>query len=262
VSDQLLAGGAVALALEEALGRPWAAPVHVVAETGSTNDDAKALAREGAPAGTLVIADAQTSGRGRSGARWHSPAGENLYLSLVLRPTMAASAVTPFTLVAGLVVAAAIEERVSRATLVKWPNDVHVAGRKISGILVEGQVRGDALGSIVAGVGVNVTTSSFPPPLDATATSLAMLGARDCDRVGLAVAIAVGLTEAVERFAREGIAPFARELAARDALLGRRVKVGDIEGSAMGIDAEGRLLVSTDAGTAIPIASGHVELVG
>ena len=237
-------------------------PVLVVSETGSTNDDAKALAREGAPSGTLVISDAQTAGRGRSGARWHSPPGENLYLSIVLRPPMSPAAVAPFTLVAGLVIAGVIDERTSQAALVKWPNDVHVGGRKVSGILVEGQVRGDALASIVVGVGVNVTTSSFPPPLDGTATSLAMLGARDCDRAGLAAAISVGLVDSVERFAREGLASFARELAARDALLGRRVRVGDTEGAAMGIDGEGRLLLSTDAGVFTPISSGHVELVG
>ena len=74
--------------------------------------------------------------------------------------------------------------------------------------------------------------------------------------------ITVGLVDSVERFAREGLASFARELAARDALLGRRVRVGDTEGAAMGIDGEGRLLVSTDAGVFTPIASGHVELVG
>lgn len=261
-SDDLLAEGAVVRALERVAGRPWPAPVRVLAETGSTNDDAKALAREGAPHGTLVIADSQTAGRGRSGARWHSPAGENLYLSLVLRPRVAASAVAPFTLVAGLVVAGAVDERTSRPALVKWPNDVHVGGKKVSGILVEGQVRGDALSSIVVGLGVNVTTSSFPPPLDMTATSLSMLGARDCDRAGLAAAIAVGLIDAAEQFAREGLAPFARELAARDALVGRRVRVGDVQGSALGIDAEGRLLISTDAGVTTPIAFGHVELAG
>jgi BirA family transcriptional regulator, biotin operon repressor / biotin---[acetyl-CoA-carboxylase] ligase len=258
--DDLLAEGTVARALERAYGRPWPAPVHVLSETGSTNDDAKALAREGAPAGTLFISDAQTAGRGRSGARWHSPPGENLYLSLVLRPDMSPAAVAPVTLVAGLVVAGVVDERTSRAALVKWPNDVHVDGKKVSGILVEGQVRGDALASIVVGVGVNVTTSSFPPPLDQTATSLAILGARDCGRTGLAAAIAVGLVNSVERFAREGLASFARELAARDALLGRRVRIGDVEGSAMGIDGEGRLLVATGAGAITPIASGHVEL--
>ncbi|NUO50117.1 MAG: biotin--[acetyl-CoA-carboxylase] ligase [Polyangiaceae bacterium] len=258
----MLADGAVLRALERVSGRSWSAPIRVLAETGSTNDDAKALAREGAPQATLVVADAQTAGRGRSGARWHSPAGENLYLSLVLRPSIAAAAVAPFTLVAGLVVAGAVDERTSRAALVKWPNDVHVDGKKVSGILVEGQVRGDTLSSIVVGLGVNVTTTSFPPPLDMTATSLAMLGARDRDRASLAAAIAVGLVDAVERFAREGLAPFARELAARDALIGRRVRVGDVEGLAMGIDAEGRLLVSTDADGTTPIVAGHVELVG
>jgi BirA family biotin operon repressor/biotin-[acetyl-CoA-carboxylase] ligase len=248
-------------ALARASGEPWQAPVRVFAETGSTNDDAKALAREGAAAGTLVIADAQTAGRGRSGARWHSPPGSNLYFSMVLRPAISPAAVAPFTLVTGLVVLHAVEKRTPRRAMLKWPNDVHVDGRKLAGILVEGQVRGDALASVVVGIGINVATTSFPPPLDRTATSFALLGAVERDRSALAADIAVGLRRAEARFVDAGFAAFVEEAALRDALRGRRVGVGDVRGVASGIDDSGRLLVARDDGTTTAVVAGHVELL-
>ncbi len=172
-------------AIADALARlapGHAGEVVVHASTGSTNDDARALAAQGCAHGSLVTADEQTRGRGRSGQRWHSPPGANVYLSIVLRPRLAPHLATPFTLAVGLVVAEVVESRIGRAAALKWPNDVLVGGRKIAGVLVEAQIRGDRLASLVVGVGLDVETRDFPPPLDAIATSLAELGAVDRDR--------------------------------------------------------------------------------
>lgn len=119
---------------------------------GSTNDEAHRLALEGAPSGTVVCADEQTSGRGRQARRWYSPPG-NLYLSLLLRPEVAQPRVTELTFVTALAVADtadALLPRAVRASL-KWPNDVLVKGAKIAGILLE--QAGDAL---VIGIGLNI----------------------------------------------------------------------------------------------------------
>jgi BirA family biotin operon repressor/biotin-[acetyl-CoA-carboxylase] ligase len=229
------------------------------AETASTNDDAKRLAREGAPAGSFVVADAQTAGRGRSGARWHSPAGENLYLSIVLRPEVRASAVAPFTLVVGLVVAEVLAAKIDAPVRVKWPNDVLVRDKKIAGVLVEAQVRGDEVLSLIVGIGVNVRSTAFPPPLDRTATSLALEGERDVARADLAAEIAAGTIAATAAFAERGLAPFVERLSARDALLGAAVAAGVLRGTARGIDTEGRLVVEDARGERHVVVAGHVD---
>ena len=158
----------------------FVAPVDVQPVTRSTNDDAKAAAAIGAPELSVFAADEQTAGRGRGGRAWHSPLGENLYLSFLLRPGWEPQAAAPFALVVGLAVAEEIDARLAlpRAQ-VKWPNDVHVDGRKIAGILLEASIREGRLASLVVGVGVDVHAASFPPELSALATSLALLGASD-----------------------------------------------------------------------------------
>ncbi len=238
----------------------WGARVVALAETGSTNDVAKDLAREGAPEGTLVVADAQTAGRGRSGAAWHSPPGENLYASVLLRPAVAPAAALAFTLVAGLAVAEIVSARLSAPALVKWPNDVLVGDKKLSGVLVEGQTRGGELAALIVGVGLNVRTRAFPAPLDALATSLALEGARDLARGGLAAELTAGLLFAVRRYEAAGLAPSLEGLRARDALLGRHVDVDGVAGVARGIDDTGALLLERRDGVTTAIVTGHVTL--
>jgi BirA family transcriptional regulator, biotin operon repressor / biotin---[acetyl-CoA-carboxylase] ligase len=234
--------------------------------TESTNDDAKLLAREGAPSGSVVIADSQTRGRGRGSNVWHSPPGANLYLSMLLRPTFDAAKAPAFALASGCVVAAAIERRlppVAPRVRIKWPNDIFADGKKVAGILIEAQLRGDVLGSIVVGIGVNVATKVFTAELDQRATSLALLGvAGDAlDRDALAAEIVVELTKAVSRYERGALESFAPELAARDALRGRRVRVLDVEGVADGIEADGRIALVLADGQRKLVASGHVDVL-
>jgi BirA family transcriptional regulator, biotin operon repressor / biotin---[acetyl-CoA-carboxylase] ligase len=237
--------------------------VIVHASTASTNDDAKELARSGAASGSFVVADAQTAGRGRAGNSWHSPPGANLYFSQLLRPRFDSALAPAFALVAGCVVAGAIERRLGGAsTRVKWPNDVFVGEKKISGILIEAQLRGDELGSLVVGVGVNLATREFPTALAAIATSVAIAGGPDAslDRDALAVELAVELARASSRYEAGGLASFEAELAARDHLRGKRVRVGEHAGIADGIEPDGRLAIRTPGGARTLVASGHVEI--
>jgi BirA family transcriptional regulator, biotin operon repressor / biotin---[acetyl-CoA-carboxylase] ligase len=245
------------------LGRP----LSIAAQTGSTNDDARRAALGGAPHGAAFLADAQTAGRGRGGRVWHSPPGENLYLSVVLRPCLPARSVAPLALVVGLAVASVVERRVASGrsadaleVRLKWPNDVLVAGRKGAGVLVEGQLRGESVSSLIAGVGLNVHARRFPPELEARATSLALLGCLDLSREVLAAELLAALGDIVARFEAEQLAPFLRDLARLDWLRGRPVEVGGVAGVASGIDAEGHLLVRAADGAVRAIAAGEVSV--
>lgn len=243
------------------LGAPFG-PVSVVALTGSTNDDARAAAARGAPHGAAFLADTQTAGRGRGGHAWHSPPGENLYMSMILRTRVPAASVAPVTLAVGLAVATVVEARLDGLAdvRIKWPNDVYAAGRKLAGVLVEGQLRGAEVVSLVAGVGVNVRTVDFPPELAARAASLRSLGAADLDRATLAAELLAAIGAAVARFEREGLGGALVEIARRDFLLGRRLEAGGVAGTGAGIDADGRLLVRTAAGAIVAVSSGEVTV--
>jgi BirA family biotin operon repressor/biotin-[acetyl-CoA-carboxylase] ligase len=149
------------------------------AEAGSTNDDAKQLAADGAPEGTLIWADVQTAGRGRRGRVWQSPVG-NLYMSLVLRPQAPLSDFGQIGFVAGLAIAEAISYllRPKGGVACKWPNDVLIGGQKVAGLLLESEGRIDVQaqdrGWLVLGIGVNV--ASYPSDVEYPATSLAAAG--------------------------------------------------------------------------------------
>ncbi|EYF00286.1 biotin--[acetyl-CoA-carboxylase] ligase [Chondromyces apiculatus] len=261
-------------ALHRALGARGATlglPLSVMAQTGSTNDDARRAAQAGAPQGATFVADEQISGRGRGGHRWYSPAGENLYLSVVLRPRLPPAAAARITLVCGLVVAAVVEGALAAAGRagcagcaelavgLKWPNDVLVEGKKVAGVLVEGQSRGEMLHSLVVGVGLNVRARELPEEIAHRATSLAMLGVQ-ASREELAAELLARLGEAVSRFEAEGLVAFGAEIGRRDWLQGREIEVGEVAGVASGIDAEGRLLVRSAEGTLQAVAAGEVSV--
>lgn len=168
IDDALLAAGVERHLLER--GLIWGAPIHAFATLDSTSDRLKALARDGAREWTVVVARAQTRGRGRQGRAWVSPPG-NLYLSFLLRPA-AGVAVPLLPLAVGVAVAEALDEWGVGARL-KWPNDALAAERKIAGILVEAATSGQGLEHAVVGVGVNLDwDASGAPELAQTATSV------------------------------------------------------------------------------------------
>jgi BirA family biotin operon repressor/biotin-[acetyl-CoA-carboxylase] ligase len=138
-----------------------------VAECASTNDEAAAWARAGAPEGAVVIADAQTRGRGRMGRVWHSPPGAALYFSTVLRPKLPLQKLPPLTLAVGVAVAEAVAS-FGREPRLKWPNDLLLDGKKVAGILTESATQGGRLEHVIVGIGVNLQVTEFPPGLNAT----------------------------------------------------------------------------------------------
>ena len=124
-------------------------------EIDSTNMRAKDLAAEGAPEGTVVIAEKQTKGRGRKGRSWHSPLGHGIYTSLILKPAMSPSGAPRITLMTAVAIAEALLSLVHLEVRIKWPNDIIVNGKKLAGILTEISTEMDAVNYIVVGVGIN-----------------------------------------------------------------------------------------------------------
>jgi BirA family biotin operon repressor/biotin-[acetyl-CoA-carboxylase] ligase len=254
---------------EHARALPLGRPLVVTPRTGSTNDDALAAAREGAPHGALFVTEEQLAGRGRRGNSWLAPPGEGLLFSLVLRPSLRAERAPALALLAGLAVRAAVGELLERAgssarALVKWPNDVLVVSdkpRKLAGILVESVVRGAELGGVVVGVGLNVGRLGLPSELAESATSLELLGVtvtRERLLADVLDAVAVRLEKLEDP--ENPLEALVSELACFDALFGLRVEVDDVLGTAAGIDSEGCLKVVDAAGRTNRIVSGHVTL--
>ena len=216
--------------------------------TDSTNERARELALAGAPHGTLVTADEQTAGRGRQGRSWVAPARSAVTMSVVLRDLDERHAAIP--LAAAVAVCEALAPLDGR---IKWPNDVWVDRRKVSGILVEGRPQ-EAWA--VLGLGVNVTTAreEFPPELRETATSLRLAG----DDRGVEEVLAAVLAALDARLAQPA-AEVLTALRERDALRGERVRWRDGEGWAAGIDDSGALIVETDTGR-VTLDAGEVHL--
>ena len=249
-----------------ALAVLWGVPaVHLHETVGSTNDVARALADQGAPTGTVVLAGAQTAGRGRGGKAWSSPPGLGLWMSVVLRPVhLPAPGLLP--ILVGLGVAEALDPLLHPARAeVKWPNDVLVAGRKVCGILCEGALDASGGAAVIAGIGVNVGhgQEDFAPELAATATSVRAVA-------GTAPPlpeVAGGILAAVLR--RAAFPPerltgaILAALADRDALAGREVRVEGaeaVQGTALGINAAGALLVRVE-GALRTVHAGTVRIV-
>ncbi len=234
----------------QAIGRP----LHVFDRVASTNDVAKALAEEGAPDGTAVLAEEQTGGRGRFGRRWASPLG-GLWLSLVLRPRRPATEWSCLGFAASVAAATAVETVAGLSVRVKWPNDLMLEGRKLGGVLVE------ASGAyVVVGIGMNVNLQreALPADVRALATSLEERLGHTTDFVALTQEV---LRE-IERFYHlvEDDPHFVMEQwVARSLTVGRPVRVvstkESFDGVAESVDDQGALLVRTSAGLRRVVAS-------
>jgi BirA family biotin operon repressor/biotin-[acetyl-CoA-carboxylase] ligase len=209
----------------------------------STNDRARVLAAAGAPHGTLVTAGEQSAGRGRQGRTWSAPAGQALLMSVVLRD--------PPRLLP-LLAAVAVAEEAGSGALVKWPNDVLIAGRKVAGILAEGRPQE---GWAVLGIGLNVAVDphALPPELHQSAGTLG----RDETEVGPTLQ---RLLATLDRWLAAPSSEMLDALRARDALHGQEISWAGGRGTAGGIDGEGRLVVLGDGGTQTALNAGEVHL--
>lgn len=248
--------------LRQKSGLDLGAPLSVLGTTDSTNDDALEAASAGAPHGATFIADHQRRGRGRRGARWIAAPGTSLLASVVLRPTLAAEALSALPLCVGLAVrqavARALYPRAQDAVLVKWPNDVWVDDKKIAGILVESRWKDAAVLFVVVGIGINTALTDFPPELRERATSLELEGGSTRREELLHDSLAE-LEPRLQALVREGPGALHEELRRFDALFGRKVHVDEGVGVAVGIDPRGHLLVELEKSSTIAVSSGSVE---
>ncbi len=220
--------------------------------TDSTNERAKALAAAGAPHGTIVTADEQTSGRGRQGRTWTAEPGAALLLSVVVRDLDERHALLP--LATAVAVCEAADACAPVTCAIKWPNDVWVERRKLAGILVEGRPQE---GWAVVGVGLNVGTREFPAELEGRATSL-VLESPGAGRWSL-VAVLGALLSALDHRLSDDSSGVLQAWRERDALKGTRISWRDGEGVAAGVDDTGALLVDTATGREA-LQAGEVHL--
>lgn len=236
--------------------------------TTSTNADAFHLAEAGAEEGTVVIADAQSSGKGRRGRVWSSPSGVNLYCSVVLRPAIMPHEAPQLTFLSAVAVARAIERTTALKPEIKWPNDVLFTGRKVAGLLNEMSAETDGINFVILGIGVNLnmTQAQFPADLRSPATSLLMEQGLPVNRAQFAATMLGELDRLYSDFLLHGFGPVRDEWQQRCNANGREVVVSEgsvetVRGMFQGIDGDGALLVRFPDGTSERILSGDVRVV-
>jgi BirA family biotin operon repressor/biotin-[acetyl-CoA-carboxylase] ligase len=243
--------------------------LYVLGVVESTNAVLRRLAREGAVEGTVVVADAQTAGRGRLGQPWFSPAGVNLYASVLFRPHFHPREAARFSLITSLALADAIEE-LSLAPAIKWPNDVLVGGRKVAGALVECPTRGERIDFLVLGVGVNVNVEQSAlqaalGPAAAAATSLREAAGHRLDRNVLAAAYLSRLDAWARRYQAEGAEPILTAWRERDVLTGRRIEIrssrSTVQGRALGVDGHGQLVLENSGGRRHAVLTEEIRII-
>ncbi len=207
------------------------------------------------PEGAVAVCEEQTAGRGRLGRAWKAPAGTAVLCSILLRPPPARQA-AELSLVGGLAVARLAEEALGAPVGLKWPNDVLVSGRKIAGVLAE-----SVAGTVVLGVGLNVNQAEdgLPPDARTPPASLRTVDGVERDRAPLLAALLASLERAYDTWQELGLAGLHAEIARRDVLAGKRVRIGELAGVAAGIDVAGALLLDTPSGRRAVI-SGDVSV--
>ncbi|MCM1261458.1 MAG: biotin--[acetyl-CoA-carboxylase] ligase [Butyrivibrio sp.] len=239
-------------------------------ETESTNLDAKRLAGEDAPHGTVVIADMQTAGRGRRGRTWQSPHESSVYMTILLKPDFAPDKAPMLTLVMALSVAQAISDATGIKAGIKWPNDIVVNAKKVCGILTEMSVETGSIQHVVIGVGINVNNDSpedFPEEIRQTATSLKIESGKHISRNELIERVLFRFEKNYDTFVTT--LDLSLLMGAYDELLLNRdseIRVldpkGEYSGIARGISRAGELLVEAGNGDIVRVDSGEVSVRG
>lgn len=235
--------------------------------TDSTNRRAREEARRGSPEGMAVIAESQSGGKGRLGRSWSSPAGVNVYLSLVLRPPLPPERIPQLTLLAGVSCARAIGRQTGLDVRLKWPNDIFIGGKKAAGILAEMEGGNSLCQFVILGIGINVNwkTEEMPTDLRDIATSLRAEAGREFDRATLVGETLAELEKDYALFRETGFSERMREEWTRLALgIGNRATLTfqdhQLFGEIRGIDRDGALLFTDSEGNTRRFAAGEVSL--
>ena len=246
---------------------PWAKQIHWFDTIDSTNTEAKRMAANGAPHGTVLIADRQTGGRGRMGRSFHSPAGTGLYLSVLLRPQCPAQKLMHLTCATAVAACDALEQAAGLRPGIKWTNDLVVAGKKLGGILTELSLDADGKAAwAVIGIGINCgqQAEDFPADIRDIATSLALCTGKSIDRAAVAAALIKSLAHMADhpedpgaylsRY-RENCITLGQDISL---IRGQELR----HGKALDIDDQGALLVQFPDGHTEAVNSGEVSVRG
>jgi len=242
-----------------------------VAQTASTNSLAMELAMAGAAAGTVVVAETQTRGRGRLHRQWFSPPRAGLYFSMILRPQLPVADLPKITLAAGVALCEALEMVCQVSPGLKWPNDLLLDGKKCGGILCETGPLSEAADRngivVILGVGLNVTTpaSAFPEKLRSRATSLLVATGRQYDKDAVLEVMLARIDETIARLESGDIGAVLDQWRSRDVLLGKTLswlnQAGRVVmGRALGIDRNGHYHIRDKRGRVHQVVSGDISL--
>lgn len=243
-------------------------------KVSSTNTVVMSLADKGEEEGLVIIADGQTSGRGRLGRTWHSPAGKNIYMSLLLRPYILAADAPILTFLSAVSACEALREHTGMDVRVKWPNDIFLSKKKLGGILIDTKLGKGLVNTVAAGIGINVNMRERDMPFEikGTATSLKIASGRDFDRHTIIFSIlehfagwyGTGVNQDTRRIAPDTRVALIRRWKAFDILLGADIIVTTptsvLRGRAVDIEENGMLLMKTDKGRLERIHTGDVSV--
>ena len=252
------------VALEtELAGTDFAGNLHFLPFTDSTNTDAMAAARSAAPHGSVYFADEQLAGRGRGGHAWHSAAGQGLYVSVLLRPSLPPARLPLLPLIAGLAAADAIRAATGTSIDLRWPNDLLIGDRKAGGILAEAGAEPGLGAFAIIGIGINVHQREFAADLATPATSLDLEAGRRVSRQQLLVTLLKSLEREALGLADAGAAESIPRRVERAStwVRGRRIEVHGSQactGTAAGLDAHGFLRVQTADGL-VTVQTGGIR---
>lgn len=240
--------------------------VHYYATIDSTQNKCQELAKAGAPEGTLVVADEQVGGKGRLGRVWHSPPGEGISMSLLLRPALELQKCPQLTLLTAVAIVETFREFCGIGAQIKWPNDILIDGKKVCGILTELNAESDRIHFLIIGMGLNVNTlpEQFPEEVRKVATSLRIAKGETLRRVPIIQQILFRLEELYELYLEEGFAPVKKRWERCAITIGKKVTIrtlqGALSGYAEGIDDTGVLLVRQEDGVLTKVYSADVEI--
>ncbi|MCQ6557999.1 biotin--[acetyl-CoA-carboxylase] ligase [Paenibacillus mendelii] len=235
--------------------------VKLLDSVDSTNNAAQQLAEDGAAEGTLVIAEQQTNGRGRMGRNWISPAGKGVWMSVILRPSLSLQFAPQLTLLTAVALCRALKELTTLDIGIKWPNDLLVDGKKISGILLESTAEDERIRYIIAGIGisVNLTEEDYPEELRGIATSLRIEQGNELDRTEVIAAFFRQFELLYTLYQQEGFSPIQTLWEALSVTLHKPVKLttpaGVVEGTPIGLSESGALIVQKLDGSQVNVFS-------
>ena len=241
--------------------------LHYYDEIGSTNDEAFRLGEKGAPEGMVLIAESQSSGKGRMQRIWYSPPGANIYTSVILRPPVGTLQSTQIPIAAGVAAAETVNDFCPGRAWIKWPNDVLIGGKKVCGILAQIKMSGQAVDFVVVGIGINVNLAreQFPHDIQEIATSLAIEAGREISRPELIIRLYENMAKWYRELTRNGFTAVRERWLSLSEMIGKTISVKfhneAVSGKAVGLDEDGSLILLTANNQNMTVSAGDATIL-